>query len=142
MNNYWETNYKASQEGPTTFRYSIEPHGGFDSGRAAKFGAERSQPLIVVPVDNKTPIPGSIMSVEPASVIVTAFRPSSDGKALIVRLFNTGWQSEKANVTWANPAPNTIWLSSLAEDEVGKVTGPIEMAAYDIVTLRVSLPGK
>jgi len=142
MNNYWETNYKASQEGPTTFLYSIEPHGGFDSGRATKFGAEQSQPLVVVPVDNKTPIQGSIMNVEPASIIVTAFRPSSDGKAVIVRLFNTGCQSEKANVTWAKPAPDTIWLSNLAEDEVGKVTGPIEMAAYDIVTLRASLTEK
>jgi len=44
----WETNYKASQEGPTTFRYSIEPHGKFASGGAARFGAERSQPLVVV----------------------------------------------------------------------------------------------
>jgi alpha-mannosidase len=142
MNNYWETNYKASQEGPTTFRYSIEPHRDFDSGKAAKFGAERSQPLIAVPVDNKTPIQDSIMNVEPASIIVTAFKPSSDGKAWIVRLFNAGGQSEKAAVTWAKPAPDTIWLSNLAEEQVNKVTGPIEMAAYDIVTLRTSLPGK
>ena len=142
MNNYWETNYKASQEGPTTFRYSIEPHRGFDSGKAAKFGAECSQPLIVVPVDNKTSIPDSIMKVEPASIIVTAFKPSSDGKAWIVRLFNTGGQPEKTTLTWAKPAPETVWLSNLAEEEVSKTTGPIEMAAYEIVTLRASLPGK
>ena len=142
MNNYWETNYKASQEGPTTFRYSIEPHRSFDSGKAAKFGTERSQPLIVVPVDKKTPIPNTIMNVEPASIIVTAFKPSSDGKAWVVRMFNAGGQSEKATVTWAKPAPDTIWLSNMAEEEVSKVTGPIEMAAYDIVTLRTSLPGK
>jgi alpha-mannosidase len=142
MNNYWHTNYKASQEGPTTFRYSIEPHGDYDSGRAAKFGAECSQPLIVVPVDNETPIPGTIIKVEPASIIVTAFKPSSDGKAWVIRLFNTGEKSEKAVLTWAKSAPNTIWLSNMAEEEVNKLTGPIDMAAYDIVTLRASLPGK
>ena len=142
MNNYWETNYKASQEGPTTFRYSIEPHHSFDSGQAAKFGTECSQPLIVVPVDKNTPIPGSIMKIEPASIIVTAFKPSSDGKAWVVRLFNAGSQPEKATVTWAKPATETVWLSNLAEEEVSKTTGPIEMAAYQIVTLRVSLPGK
>jgi alpha-mannosidase len=142
MNNYWETNYKASQEGPTTFRYSIEPHSNFDSGRAAKFGAEQSQPLIVVPVDNKMPIPDSIMKVEPANIIVTAFRPSSDGKAWIVRLFNAGGQPEKTALTWAKQSPETVWLSNLAEEEVSKTAGPIEMAAYEIVTLRVSLPGK
>jgi alpha-mannosidase len=142
MNNYWETNYKAGQEGPTTFRYSIEPHRGFDSGKAAKFGTEQSQPLIAVPVDKKTPIPNSILKVEPDSIIVTAFKPSSDGNAWIVRLFNAGGQSEKAAVTWAKPVPDTIWLSNLAEEQVSKLTGPIEMAAYDIVTLRASLPGK
>ena len=88
MNNYWETNYKASQEGPTTFRYSITPHQGFDPGKAAKFGIGQSQPLIAVPVDKKTPIPDSILKVEPESIIVTSFKPSSDGKALIVRLFS------------------------------------------------------
>ena len=142
MNNYWETNYKAGQEGPATFRYSIEPHLSFDSGKAAKFGAECSQPLIVVPVDKKTPIPDSIMKVEPASIIVTAFRPSSDGKAWIVRLFNAGGQPEKTTLTWAKPAPEIVWLSNLAEEEVSKTAGPIEMAAYEIVTLRASLPGK
>jgi len=142
MNNYWETNYKAGQEGPTTFRYSIEPHLSFDSGKAAKFGAESSRPLIVVPVDKKTPIPDSIMKVEPASIIVTAFRPSSDGKTWVVRLFNAGGQPEKTTLTWAKPAPETIWLSNLAEEEVSKTAGPIDMAAYEIVTLRASLPGK
>jgi alpha-mannosidase len=142
MNNYWETNYKASQEGPTTFRYSIEPHSSFDSGQAAKFGTEQSQPLIVVPVDKKTSIRSSIMNVEPASIIVTAFKPSSDGKARIVRLFNTGGKPEKTTLTWAKPAPETVWLSNMAEEQVNKVTEPIEMAAYYIVTLRVSLPLK
>ena len=142
MNNYWETNYKTSQEGPTTFRYSIEPHHSFDSGIAEKFGTEQSQPLIAVPVDKKTPIPDSIIKVEPAGIVVTAFKPSSDGKARIVRLFNAGVKSEKVNITWAKPAPDTIWLSNLAEEQVSKVTEPIEMTAYDIVTLRAPIPGK
>ena len=32
MNNHWWTNYKADQEGPTTFRYAIRPHGPYDAG--------------------------------------------------------------------------------------------------------------
>jgi alpha-mannosidase len=142
MNNYWETNYKASQEGSTTFRYSIEPHRSFDSGKAAKFGTEQSQPLIAVPVDKKTPISDSIMKIEPEGIIVTAFKPSSDGKVWIIRLFNAGGKSEKVNITWMKSMPETMWLSNLSEDEVSKLTGPIEMAAYDIVTLKASLSGK
>lgn len=142
MNNYWETNYKAGQEGPTIFRYALKPHKNFDSGGAAKFGAGQSQPLIAVPVDNKTPITGSIMNLEAADVIVTAFKPSDDGKARIIRLFNAGRQSETVNVNRAKPVPDTVWFSNLAEEQLRKVNGPIEMAAYDIVTLIVSIPGK
>jgi len=142
MNNYWETNYKAGQEGPTVFRYSIEPHRSFDSGRAARFGTEQSQPLIAVAVDNKTPAPDSVMKVEPASIIVTAFRPSEDGRDWIVRLFNTSDQAGKATVTWSKTKPDAVWLSNLAEEKIDKAAGPIEVAAYDFVTLRASLSGK
>ena len=139
MNNYWETNYKAGQEGPTTFRYSIMPHRRFDSGKASKFAIERSQPLIAVPVDSEAPIQRSILSVEPTGVIVTAFKPSEDGKAWVVRLFNTTDRPEKAGLIWAKPAPKTVWLSNLAEDQIAKITGPVEMAAYEFLTLRVPL---
>jgi len=142
MNNYWETNYKAGQEGPTVFRYSIEPHRSLDSGRAARFGTEQSQPLIAVAVDNKTPVPGSVMKVEPANIIVTAFRPSEDGRDWIVRLFNTSGQAGKATVTWSKTKPGAVWLSNLAEEKIDKAAGPIEVAAYDFVTLRASLSGK
>jgi alpha-mannosidase len=142
MNNYWETNYKAGQEGPTTFRYSIKPHRRFDSGRATKFGIECSQPLIAVPVDSSTPVQRTILSVKSTGVIVTAFKPSEDGKSRIVRFFNANGKSEKARLTWAKPVPKTVWLSNLAEEKISKITGPIEMAAYEIVTLRIPLPGK
>jgi len=137
MNNYWETNYKAGQEGPTTFRYSIKPHGRFDSGEAARFGVECSQGLIVVPVVKEAAVRRSILRVEPAAVMVTAFKPSEDGKAWIIRLFNAGQRPAKARLDWAKPAPKTVWLSNFAEQEISQITAPIELSAYEIVTLRV-----
>ncbi|MGB2806820.1 MAG: glycosyl hydrolase-related protein, partial [Sedimentisphaerales bacterium] len=140
MNNYWETNYKAGQEGPTTFRYSIMPHRRFDSGKASKFAIEQSQPLVAVPVDGKVPVQRSILSVEPTSVIVTAFKPSEDGRAWIVRLFNTDNRPVRAKIMWGKHAPKNVWLSNFAEEQVSRVTEPINMAGYEIVTLRVKLP--
>ena len=35
MNNYWETNYKASQKNATVFHYSLRPHGKYDAAAAA-----------------------------------------------------------------------------------------------------------
>ena len=139
MNNYWETNYKAGQEGPTTFRYSIMPHRTFDSRKASKFGVEQSQPLIVVPVDKKAPVKHSILSVESAAIIVTAFKPSEDGKAWLVRLFNADQRPASAKITWGKPVPRIVWLSNFAEEQVSRATEPINMAGYEIVTLRVPL---
>ena len=140
MNNYWETNYKAGQEGPTVFRYSIRPHKEFDSAEAAKFGVEHSQPLIVVPVDAASSVPEPKFSVTPADVIVTAFKPSEDGKARIVRLYNAGEQTQLAKIAWTKPAPNAVWRSNLAEEQLLPLTGAIRMAGYEFVTLRVSQP--
>ncbi len=142
MNNYWETNYKAGQQGPTTFRYSIMPHKRFDSAEASKFGVERSQPLLAVPVDDNTPVPKSVLSVEPSGVILTAFKPAETGRAWIVRLFNATGEPAEARLTWTKPAPKTVWLSNTAEEEVSRLVGAIDMAAYEIVTLRVPVVGE
>jgi len=142
MNNYWETNYKAGQEGPTTFRYSVTPHRAFDAGGAARLGVERGQPLVVVPVDEKTPVRSALLRVEPSNVIVTAFKPSADGKAKIIRFFNPGGRTEKVTLTWAGPESQTVCRSNLAEEKGPRVVGPIEMTAYEIVTLRVSPSGE
>ena len=47
MNNHWWTNYKADQEGPTTFRYASCRTATTIDGAAQRFGIESSQPLVV-----------------------------------------------------------------------------------------------
>ena len=44
MNNHWHTNYRADQEGETTFRYYLHPHGAYDAVAAARFGLESTIP--------------------------------------------------------------------------------------------------
>ena len=55
MNNYWITNYRAFQSGPTMFRYSILPHGPYDPAAAQRFGMERSQPLLAAAARGPAP---------------------------------------------------------------------------------------
>jgi len=140
MNNYWETNYKASQEGPTTFRYSLRPHGPFDAAAATKFGIEQSRPLVVVPADPQTPVRRSMLRVEPQGVIVTSLKPSMDGRALMVRLMNAGDVPTAARVIWADPKPSRIVLSSPFE-ESGELAEDCldELQPKGIVTLRAEL---
>jgi hypothetical protein len=113
MNNYWETNYKASQEGPTVFRYALRPHGPYDQVAAQRFGIEQNQPLIAVPANN-APAMASTLQVTPDAVIVTSIRPIDNGAARLIRLFNTSEEAAEATVTWAGHAPQKVGMKAYA----------------------------
>ena len=135
MNNHWHTNYRAEQEGSTVFRYAIRPHKRFVPDEAARFGVACSQPLIAVPASGL--VPGKPrLALSSDKVLVTAFKPSDDGKAWIVRLFGASGQPQHVKLAWAKPAPQQLWLSNTSEKPMQKVGPAIEVPAWGIVTLR------
>ena len=136
MNNYWETNYKADNEGIAVFRYSLRPHGPFDAAAAARFGVEQSQPLVVVPVKKEAPPVRSFFSVEPAEVLLTSLRPSDDQKALMLRLYNAGDRPAKARVTWGAFQPKRAAVSSPREEKGPAWSGAADLPPLGILTLR------
>jgi len=139
MNNYWETNYKADQQGPTTFRYSLHPHGPLDLAAAQRFGTERRQPLITRAAGPAQPVRAPFR-VKPAGVLVTAFKPSQDATAWIVRLFNASGARQQARLDWTAPAGKTVRVSTLAEAPGKELVGAIDMAPWQFVTIRAELP--
>jgi hypothetical protein len=136
MNNYWETNYKASQEGVTEFRYSLRPHGPYLATAAVRFGIEQSQPLVVVPADPQVPVRKSMLRVEPDEVIVTSLKPAANGKSLMLRLFNASEKPVACRVVWGDPIPARVVFSSPFEDAGEPVPVSIDLPPYGIVTLR------
>jgi hypothetical protein len=48
MNNYWNTNYKAYQEGKARFDFYLQFHKEFDLKKSGNFGNEIFQPLISI----------------------------------------------------------------------------------------------
>ncbi len=137
MNNYWETNYLAAQPGRATIRYAIRPHGRFDAASAKRFGIERGQPLITVPLgEGQSPVSEPPLQVAPADVIVSRVTPSRDGRAMMVRLFNASERAQSATLTWSATHGKRAWLSSPREEQGRPVATPIEIPAWGIVTLR------
>jgi len=135
MNNHWHTNYRAEQEGPTVFRFAIRAHKGFAAVDAARFGVACSQPLIAAPATG--PVPGKPrLELSSDKVVITAFKPSDDGKAWIVRLFGASGKTEKVKLAWASPAPRQVWLSNTSERPGEKAGATVEVPGWGIVTLR------
>jgi alpha-mannosidase len=82
MNNYWETNYKASQEGPFRFRYAITSGLNPSIEGALDFASPWSAAV--------TEALAAIASAEPPSVRISAFKRAEDGNGYILRLWNAG----------------------------------------------------
>ena len=144
MNNHWHTNYRAEQEGPTVFRYVIRPHdGGAADLQAAQDALEYSQPLLVLPACGEQPTSALFRVVSApggSTVQVTAFKPSEDGKAWIIRLFGCSGTNEQVTLEWSRRQPGQLWLSDNSESPVQAVSGPVEVPAWSIVTLRADFP--
>jgi len=137
MNNHWHTNYRAYQEGPVLFRYVLRPHRGrATDAENSRFATAFSQPLVATPARGRAPTSTPLLRVEPADVLVTALKPSDDGKALIVRLFNAGAKPAGATLAWSRQ----LWLSDTSEKPLRKISGDIPVPAWGVVTLRAELP--
>ncbi len=137
MNNHWETNYKADQEGWIRFRYVLRPHAGsYDAVAAQQFGRGVCQPLQALAASPDKPAAAPLLTVSDPSVIVTSIRPSRDGKAFIVRLFNTTDAPHEAVLIWGRPMGATF-LSNPMEDTVSPAGPSVSLAQYEMVTLRV-----
>ena len=148
INNHWETNYRAYQEGIITFRYALRPHRQFSPAEATRFATGLTQPLVVTrALDNEHTLP--LLTVSNKDVIVQALKPSEDGKAWIVTLFNSSDHTALTSLQWSQK-PGAIHYSNTTElpQTAGQTGGllsegqtsiqrEITIAPWDLVTLRV-----
>ena len=81
---------------------------------------ERSQPLQVFPAAARA-LAASRMTVGPNSLIVTTFKSSDDGQALIVRFFNPSDAAVTAQMKWSDPQPAEFWQSDMSEKPLKKI---------------------
>ncbi|MEI7909239.1 MAG: polysaccharide lyase family protein [Verrucomicrobiota bacterium] len=136
MNNHWHTNYRADQEGPTWFRYALRPHRGYDAAAATRFGVESTQPLIAAPATAGLLPAAGWLRLDGDQVIVSSLKPSEDGQACMLRLYNPTEQAQTTTLHWSKPVGQT-WLSSALEEQGRNAPAAITVPKLGTVTLRV-----
>jgi len=134
MNNYWGTNYKASQDGPVMFRYSIHPHGMFISSNAERTAAQESDPLIVSAVSENASEATSLFSLNSPGMVVTALIPQTDG--YLVRLFNAGGNPSDIEIEWRHK-PSEVFFCDFDGNKTDNYVSGAPVPAWGIRTLRV-----
>jgi len=130
MNNYWHTNYKADQEGPVAFAYSIRPHAAFDATEVAKFGAERRQPLIVSVANSSLPLHPPLMELSSTKILVSSIKPVAAGNSWLVHVYNPTATAQIAGLRWKNGERVSIRRSDAA-GQFGDPVRDFELAAFD-----------
>lgn len=135
MNNYWETNYKADQEGPCMFRYSIRPHAGkIDQADAARFGMHMNRRLAGTPSDPDTQALSSLFTLHAAGTVATCVKPSRDGSAILVRLHTVQDTSDAVTIAW--PRPTRMWRSGPDEQRGEEIKGEFAMVPNEVLMIR------
>jgi alpha-mannosidase len=135
LNNHWETNYRAYQDGIITFRYALRPHGNFQPAEATRFATGLTQPLIVTQATGQEHSQ-SLLHLSSKDIVVQVLKPSDDGKAWILTLFNASTQKTKTSLQWSTTV-GAMHYSSTSEQPLDTVQGDIELAPWDVVTVRV-----
>ncbi len=142
MNNYWFTNYRASQGGEFTFRYSITSRKDFDEAALARFDAETRSPLVAYnyydtgnvrlePVKRSMPAgAGAFFRIDAAHAQVTAFKEAEDRNGFILRLRETAGRKGVARLESPVFPLAAAQLTNGVEDNLSAL--PVANGAVDI----------
>ena len=130
MNNYWHTNYKADQEGPVTFAYSIQPHAAFDAAEAAKFGVEKRQPLIISVSDSPRSLHLPLMEISSTKLLVSSIKPAAVANSWLVHVYNPTAEDQMARLRWKDGERVSIRHSDAAGESYKSVPN-FELPAFD-----------
>ncbi len=151
MNNYWMTNFKASQGGSLVFRYAVcSRSGGRDAVLSTRFGCEARSPLIVqgLASGNRGVLPAeglSFLSLDQPNVLIQAVKPAEDGQGLVVRLREIAGRETNVRLSsYLFPAKGAeLEILGIAEDSGETAaastgnSGAVTLGPYEIKTLRI-----
>jgi alpha-mannosidase len=140
QNNHWHTNYKIDQPGLTTFRFAVRAHArGYSAMESAQFGCETSRPLLVAKASSMPRPERPLLELDSQAAMVETVKPSSDRKAIIVRLFGVTGKDASVRLKWRAPQPTAVYLTDLTERPLQKVNGSTRVPAFGVVHLRAEL---
>jgi alpha-mannosidase len=134
MNNHWGTNYRAYQEGATTFEYIIQPFAGRQNPAATtRFAMASAQPLLVSSDASEI---RPVFTLNNDDILVTGLKPSEDGKATIIRLFNASPKSASARLKFGRRTLHALFFSDTGEHAKDKADTRLTLPGNSLTTLR------
>ncbi|OPX22477.1 MAG: hypothetical protein B1H02_06090 [Candidatus Latescibacteria bacterium 4484_107] len=148
MNNYWMTNFKASQGGRMRFRYALMSHpGGYDPVRATRFGwgANAGLQARVLEKNPAGRLPASSESfcrIDASNVVLSAFKQAEDDQGIVIRFREIAGKQTAFRMELPQLIMERAYLTNIVEEnqqalavedqQIGLTVG-----AYGVATIRV-----
>ncbi len=152
MNNYWDTNYRAGQEGDFVFRYVMTSASKLDGAGLTHLGMEEMRPVEVdhVVSQDKTgnperPLPPTgegFLETEGDGISLITWKPAEDGNGSILRLAETRGRSTEATLRLPHAGITSANLCTGVEDNKSPLPvedGSIHLSfkKFQILTVRI-----
>jgi len=138
MNNYWHTNYCATQEGVSGYRYILYPHKKFNPAVSETMGLISEQPLIALAINKEA------KSIEPAlrfdneNVFLVSLQPVGNGKAVWGVFYNASESETNLNLLFS-AKPSVIYESDLLKNKKNKISTSFSIPAKGLKFLFIEL---
>ncbi len=153
MNNYWHTNYAASQGGAATFRFRISLLAPGDGAEPVRRGWAACDPLYVsASYTNATP--GPLIAKDRAlfyadkGVMIVGAKAADDGDGVVVKLLDVAGQARAVGVWPAAYAfklarrANLVELNGDAIAVSGDGRASVDLTAWGVAAARLFTPGE
>lgn len=128
FNNYWDTNYKASQGGEMVFGFTLNLRNeSFDPTTATRFGWESLATMCAphhptnaqaqegtIQVHLPTPVAQSLLQIHPSDGAVVVGGITWEDERLCIRLYNTDTAHTPVRLEFSRWTPKEAWRTDLA----------------------------
>ena len=153
MNNYWHTNYAASQGGAATFRFRLSLLAPGDAAEPVRRGWAACDPLYLSSSYTNA-MPGPLISKDRAlfyadkNVMIVGAKAADDGDGVIVKLLDVAGQARAVGVWPAAHAFKLARRTNLVEQNGDAIAvgadgrASVDVAAWGVAAARLSTPAE
>ena len=141
MNNYWFTNFRASQEGEFRFNYVLTSANDAGTVQAVRFGWGSRTPLMsrVLPPGKggDLPLSRSLLPDMPANVLLVEARPAHDADAIVLHLREI--EGKTARLDARSFPGKSVDIVNVLEEAMQKRVQEITLQPHEVRFVRLNL---
>ena len=145
MNNYWVTNFRASQEGEFKWKYFLTSTQNKSNSYATRFSWNSRVPLLsrVFPrgESSKAPLTRSLLKTNQDNILLVSAKPSQDGEGIILHLRETDGKPAELSVVlpFVDSRKQSLTEVNVIEEIIGEPGESIHIKPWESKFVKLNI---